>query len=297
MRLWKAYSNPRLTLADYGYLLSRHPLEVWCAGELMREPGLSWQELLDRSTEPTQLVSRWLFKTQNRRAQDQRLRIRIEREAFARMAPYWRQLGFPFEHLVPSYALAIGSGADRPEALAELMGIIVNDGIRRPARILSRLHFAEGTPYETVFAPTDVGDRVMNSAVALALRHALAGVVTAGTARRANGLFIGPDNVPLPVGGKTGSGDNQLLTVSRETRRRSVQTINRTATFVFYIGDRYYGVLMAFVPGREAQKYRFTSALPVAILKLLAPSINARLTAEESEPHSLPQIASLENSE
>jgi len=269
---------------------------MWCAGELLREPNLSWQELLDRSTEPTQLVSRWLFKTQNRRAQDQRLRIRIEREAFARMAPYWRQLGFPFEHLVPSYAPAIGSGAVRPEALAELIGIIVNDGIRRPARILSRLHFAEGTPYETVFAPTDVGDRVMNSAVAQALRHALAGVVTAGTARRANGLFIGPDNVPLSVGGKTGSGDNQLLTVSRESRRRSVQTINRTATFVFYIGDRYYGVLMAFVPGHEAQQYRFTSALPVAILKLLAPSVNARLTADEIEPQGLQHITSVENS-
>jgi hypothetical protein len=33
---------------------------------------------------------------------------------------------------VPSYATAIGSSADRPLALAELMGIIVNDGQRRP---------------------------------------------------------------------------------------------------------------------------------------------------------------------
>jgi hypothetical protein len=56
-----------------------------------------------------------------------------------------------------------------------------------------------------------------------------------------------------------------------------VQTTNRTATFVFYIGDRYYGVLLAYVPGRAAQTYRFTSVLPVSILKLLSPTVNARL--------------------
>jgi hypothetical protein len=84
----------------------------------------------------------------------------------------------------------------------------------------------------------------------------------------------------VTVGGKTGSGDNQLITVSRDKRTRSVQSTNRTATFVFYIGDRYYGVLMAYVPGREADKYRFTSSLPVSVLKLIAPSVNARLQDE-----------------
>ena len=34
-RLVKAYGNPQLTLADYGYLLTRHPLAVWIAGELL----------------------------------------------------------------------------------------------------------------------------------------------------------------------------------------------------------------------------------------------------------------------
>ena len=296
-QLWQAYSNPQLTLADYGYLLSRHPLELWCAGQLTREPGLSWQEIIDRSGASRQLVAQWLFKTRNRKAQDQRLRIRIERDAFSRMAPYWQQLGFPFAHLVPSYALAIGSGADRPEALADLMGIILNDGVRRPVRILNRLHFAEGTPYETVFTPTNVSTRVMAPAVATALGRALLGVVTAGTAQRVNGLFVGPDEAPVVVGGKTGSGDNQLLTVNRETRKRSVQAINRTATFVFYISDQFYGVLMAYVPGREAEAYHFTSALPVTILKLLAPSVNARVRGKEREPDNSQQIIQMTNKE
>jgi cell division protein FtsI/penicillin-binding protein 2 len=280
-RLWKAYSNPQLTLADYGYLLSRHPLDVWCAGELMREPTLSWQNLLSRSALPQEVVSQWLFKTRNRGAQDQRLRIRIERDAFALMVPHWQRLGFPFAQLVPSYALAIGSGADRPDALADLMGIIVNDGWRRPSRIVNRLQFAHDTPYETVFAPDpSTHERAMDAAVAQVLRQALTKVVTAGTAQRVNGIFVGPDHLPVAVGGKTGSGDNQLMTVSRDKRTRSVHSINRTATFVFYIGERYYGVLMAYVPGREADKYRFTSSLPVTVLKMLSPSVNARLQQE-----------------
>jgi hypothetical protein len=37
--------------------------------------------------------------------------------------------------------------------------------------------------------------------------------------------------------------------------------------------------LSASVLGKEAEHYRFTSALPVAILKLLAPALNSRIYA------------------
>jgi hypothetical protein len=121
--------------------------------------------------------------------------------------------------------------------------------------------------------------------VARALRQALVGVVSAGTAQRAKGIFVGPDRVPVVVGGKTGSGDNELITVSRSRHKRSVRATNRTATFVFYIGDRYYGVLLAYVPGREAQAYRFTSALPVSVLRLIAPTVNARLQEPRQQVH------------
>jgi hypothetical protein len=60
---------------------------------------------------------------------------------------------------------------------------------------------------------------------------------------------------------------------------RSSRAVNRTATLVFYVGDRYFGVLTAFVPGAPAGKHRFTSALPVAVLDRLAPAINSRLRA------------------
>jgi len=42
---------------------------------------------------------------------------------------------------------------------------------------------------------------------------------------------------------------------------------------MFIMGDRYYGVLTAFVPGRDAENFKFTSALPVQILKIISPAL------------------------
>jgi membrane peptidoglycan carboxypeptidase len=277
-RFYRAYSNPQLTLADYAWLLARPPLDVWCAGELVRDPTASWKDLVERSVEARRVASAWLFKTRNRHAQDVRLRIRIEKDAFARMTPYWKRLAFPFERLVPSYATAIGNSSDRPAALAELMGIIVNDGVRLPSLRVTQLHFAEGTPYDTEFTPAPgAGERVMDAAVARALRGVLADVVQKGTARRVAGAFTDADGTPVIAGGKTGSGDNRYKTFTKHGGVTSSRPVNRTATFVFYIGDRYFGVLTAFVPGRDAGNYEFTSSLPLSVLKLAAPAINKRL--------------------
>ncbi|HYD49928.1 MAG TPA: hypothetical protein VEB21_16340, partial [Terriglobales bacterium] len=279
-RMWKAYENPKLTISDYGFLLGRHPLEVWTAGELIKGPELTWQDLYNRSDEMREVASAWLYKTRNRRAQERRLRIRIEQDAFARMTPYWQRLGFPFQRLVPSYATALGNSSDRPAALADLMGIIINNGLRRPTTMLHELRFAQSTPYETAFRiDNPEGEMVMEMAVARTLQKALAQVGEHGTARSIWGAFQRPDGSPAIVGGKTGTGDNRFRTFARGGAQRSSKVLNRTATFVFYIEDRYYGVLTAFVPGEDAAKFSYTSSLAVHVLKLLAPTINERLAA------------------
>jgi hypothetical protein len=289
-RLYQSYDPHRLTLEDFAYLLNRHPLEVWCAGEIMKDPQISWADLFQKSAEARQISSNWLFRTRNRRAQDVRLRTRIEQDAFNRMYVYWRRVGFPFDRLVPSLATAIGSSADRPIALAELMGIIVNDGVRLPTLRLRRLHFAADTPYETDFqidAPN--GEQVMEPPVARALREVLASVVENGTAIRVRNAFTDSRGSAIQVGGKTGSGDNRFKTFSRGGGVTSARAISRTGTFVFYIGDRYFGVVTAHVAGEKTDSYSFTSALPVAVLKLLAPEIG-RLYDVPKEPNQL-QIA------
>ena len=39
--------------------------------------------------------------------------------------------------------------------------------------------------------------------------------------------------------------------------------VNRSATFVFNIGERFFGSMTAYVHGPDAAHYDFTSALPV----------------------------------
>ncbi len=188
--------------------------------------------------------------------------------------PYWQRLGFPFDKLVPSLATAIGSSADRPAALAELMGILLNDGIRLPQIQVSKMRFAAGTPYETALEPNlQTGERVMEPAVAQALRDVLANVVKNGTASRLSGVITNRAGEPMVVGGKTGSGDNRFQTYNADGRLLSSRATSRTGTFTFFIGDRYFGVLTAYVQGNNANHYEFTSALPVVALKLLAPSL------------------------
>jgi cell division protein FtsI/penicillin-binding protein 2 len=180
--------------------------------------------------------------------------------------------------MVPSYATAIGNSSDRPVALAELLGIIANDGVRRRATSLKKVHFARSTPYETVFEKTpEKGEQVLPPEVARTVKRVMADVVEQGTARRLKGAFRLSDGKLITVGGKTGSGDNRFETFNRQGGVTSSRATNRTAAFIFYIGDRYFGVITAYVQGREAGNYHFTSALPVTILKLLAPTIIGKL--------------------
>ena len=285
VKLFRAYQNPRLTALDFAYLLSVHPLDLWCAGEYRKNPNLSWNDLLARSRDARLQASSWLLNPRNRKAQDLRLRIKIERDAFSRLTPYWQKLGFPFKTMVPSYASSIGSSGDRPVALAELVGILVNDGMRRPGTSLTKIHFARATPYETILERVSGnGDSVLPLEVARAARKAMADVVAQGTARRLQGAFKYPDGKIITVGGKTGSGDNRFQTFNRQGGVVSSRATNRTATFVFYIDQYYYGVITAYVQGREAEHYKFTSALPVTILKMLAPTIMEHSNIKAAPP-------------
>src|SRR5207247_9261139 len=133
------------------------------------------------------------------------LRIRAEREPFVGRTPYCKRLGFPFEDLVPSLGTDIGSSRDRRAALAELIGISVNDGLRMPTVRLEELRFGSGTPYHTVLEPEPApGLRVMEGAVARAVREVLTGVVEKGTARRLAGAFGNSGGQAGAAGGQTG---------------------------------------------------------------------------------------------
>ena len=55
------------------------------------------------------------------------------------------------------------------------------------------------------------------------------------------------------------------------------KVMSRTAAFVFLIGDKYFGTVIAYVPGQQAENYKFTSALPVQIFRHLTTSMKTVL--------------------
>ncbi|MBZ5611726.1 MAG: transglycosylase domain-containing protein [Acidobacteriia bacterium] len=282
-KLYEKYGPDKFNLNDRGYLAHVHPLELWLLSYREQHPAAGWKELAAGSAQARQDVYSWLFKSSRKKAQDTRIWTLLEQDAFAQIHAAWKRQGYPFDSLVPSYATAIGVSGDTPAALAELTGILVNGGVRQPTIKIDRLHFGQGTPTETILARNvSAGERVLAPEIAKLVRAELLGVVANGTGRRAHGGITLPDGEVIPVGGKTGTGDNRMQSFSVRGQLIGSQVVNRTATFVFTIGDRFYGTILAFVPGPQAASYKFTSALAVEIFKDLTPQLEPLIAPDEA---------------
>ncbi len=271
-RWFNRYHTDVLNWQDRGHLTRIHPLELWIASWLYDHPESTFSQAIVASRDVRQQVYQWLFRTRSRARQDQRLRIVLEEEAFDQIHHTWRRLGYPFDDLVPSLATSIGSSADRPLALAELLGIIQNDGVRLPEVRVDALIAAPETPYETRFErlPHASGERLLSKPVARTLQNALVDVVEKGTARRIRGQLHDSKGNAIVVGGKTGTGDHDHK-VYDGLRLIESRPVHRTATFAFFLDDRFFGTITVFVSGEPAGQFRFTSALPTMLLKTIYP--------------------------
>jgi membrane peptidoglycan carboxypeptidase len=272
--LYEKYGPDEFSLADRGYLAHVHPLDLWLLAYREQHPGATLSEVFARSETERQEVYQWLFRPSLWEAQNERIRTVLEEDAFREIGKAWQRLGYPFDALVPSYATAIGVSGDTPKALAELAGILTNGGVRYPDLAISELDFAQHTPMESrLAARAGEGKRLLAPEIGALVRQQMAGVVENGTGRRAAGAFVLPSGTVIPVAGKTGTGDNRFKVFAPGGKLTGDRVVNRTATFVFIIGDRFYGTVTAFVPGENGADYKFTSALAVQILKDLAPQL------------------------
>lgn len=288
-RLYAEYAPGKFSLSDSGYLAGVHPLELWLIAYLAQHPEASRSQAIADSAAERQAVYRWLFRPKVRQGQDLRIGILMEQDAFHEIWKAWKALGYPFDSLVPSYATAIGVSGDTPEALAELAGIIVNGGVRYPLETIHQMTFARNTPMETTvsFRPS-AGQALLSPEIARLVYDEMLGVVKNGTGRRAWQAFMLPNGGVVPVAGKTGTGDNRFKVFAPGGATVADRAVNRTATFVFIIGDRLFGTVTAFVPGQQAASYKFSSALAVQILKDLAPTLRPLLTdtaPDAPKPH------------
>lgn len=275
----------RYNLNDQGYLARIHPLELWLVKYLQDNPGATIESAIQASYNERQLVYEWLFKTPQAKAQDSRIKTLMENESFVEIHKQWRRMGYPFNSMVPSLASAIGSSGDRPVALADLVGIILNDGARYPLVRLDEVRLATDTPYQSDLhrSARDQGEQVLKPEVAQALRGAMRSVVESGTARRVFHSYERSDGQFYAIGGKTGTGDHRYETYGPGGQVLSSRVVNRTATFAFFIGDRFFGVISAHVPGPEAANYDFTSSLAAELLKLVRPAVLPLIEASASE--------------
>jgi membrane peptidoglycan carboxypeptidase len=263
-------------LADRGYVARVHPLELWVVSYLRRHPGAGIGQVVRASSAERQAVYNWLFLTRHRNAQDHRIATLLEIEAFLDLHRGWERLGYPFASLTPSLATAIGSSGDRPAALAELMGIIVNNGVRQPTVLVDSLDFAVGTPYETRLGRAELPtNQVLAPDIATVVRGVLTQVVDGGTARGLRPALARPGGGAHVMGGKTGTGDHRYFVYAKNGALVESRVVSRAATFVFMLDERYFGTVTAYVPGAEAGRFHFTSGLPVRIVGLLMPTLDA----------------------
>ena len=279
--LYTRYAPGKLTLADRAFVAGVHPLELWLVGYRQDNLIAPLTQVIAASTDARQQAYAWLLRSKDHRVQNIRIQTILEQDAFDKLLVDWTRQGYPFNHLVPSLATAIGSSGERADALANLMGIVVNNGVWQPTTDLEGIYLAPATPFATqmTYRPS-APQRVLSTDVAGALRRALAGVVAQGTGRGLRAVFVAPDGGPLEVGGKTGTGDNRFETFGSGHQLVESRPVDRTATFVFFLGDRFYGTLTAYVAGAQADQYRFSSALAVSLLKALAPELQPLLSAQ-----------------
>ena len=159
---------------------------------------------------------------------------------------------------------------------------------------LTHLHFAANTPFDTQLSmKPPQGEQLLPAEVAQTVRRALARVVESGTASRLAGALKDAAGKPLTIGGKTGTGDHRFQRYGRGGQLLESRVVNRTATFVFYLGDRYFGTLTALVPGEQAGQFVFTSSLATQILKTLLPKLQPHLYPQPPEPSRLKPVARL----
>ncbi|NOT85389.1 MAG: carboxypeptidase [Methylococcaceae bacterium] len=289
--LYEKYGVDAFNLHDRGYISHIHPLELWLVNYLFNNPGATLNDVYAASTDVRQEVYVWLFKTRHKNSMDKRIQTLLEREVFSQIAAAWHRVGYQFTDMTSSYASAIGASGDRPSSLAKLMGILLNDGVSYPVTKFENYHFAKDTPFETQMnIQPPKGEAVLSPEVAAAARQALMGVVSGGTAVRLKDVYKDQTGKPLLIGGKTGTGDHIRRMFNARGGQISAQVISRTATFVFFLGNRHFGVLTAYVNGADAAQYTFTSALPVQVLKSLQPLLQPLLVTNgapeknQSEP-------------
>lgn len=272
-----AMERDKLSLQDRGYVTGIDPLALWLAahqaqgGKAPEWSSKEWDDAVSSSAGARIAVYQWLMKPGKTGAQNNRIFTALEEDAFTRIHAEYKKTGYPFRELVPSLAtFAMGVSGDTPAALAKFMSIHQNGGVMKPVVRFTGVDFATGTPYERRYeAKIPESVRVRSPEVSRAVLSALKNVVDNGTARRLKGKFTLSDGRELDVYAKTGTGDNRIERRASNGGLISSNAVDRTATVMVGIGDKFSMTVLAYVNDGAGQ-YKFTSSLPLQVAATIA---------------------------
>lgn len=219
----------------------------------------------------------WLMRDKNFAAQNLRIGIMLDKEAWKVVEKFWQTMGYPYE-LPATLANVLGVGGDNTQSLTSMNAIVANNGMSVQNTSLSRLSFAphDGNPYRTV---VDIGEnfkpvRVLDAEVAQHVLHTAEGNVYSenGTGKRLREAFKLSDGTTGTTRGKTGTAADASTADTRGgfytgstifTCPATPGSPPHTAKFAFTIGAYIYN---------PAPSDRFTSGLAVRGLEHLASS-------------------------
>ena len=253
----------KFDLNDRGYLTRPiHPLELAIAAARIRNPDITWKEIIDKTYEERIHVYKWLIHSKKKKAQARAIGTMLDHHAWREISRQWQSVGYPFR-LVPSLATVIGVSGDTTESLATLNSIFLNGGKSVTTTRISRIHLGVGTPHETHIEPGQPAQKqVMRESTARLMLEMTRGVVASerGTGRRIKDGFMLSDGRALELRGKTGTND--------ESGTSGI----RVGAFAGTMGDRYSVSISGYITGATASD-KFTSGMAVQALKMLLPEL------------------------
>lgn len=260
---------------DVGYIGKEHPVRFFTEAMSCLNVKLRSADFSNRKSKYSSIIKKlqeesyaWVDKKSNYKKRNLAVRKMVEEKTFLEILDMWKSIGYPYNKIVPSLGTALGSSGDRPKALADLLGVIVSGGLKPHQSIINSINFAEGTPYEFNYEKTfKLGnERLLSKEISESVLTAMGNVVDHGT-----GISLKGKKGIVSARVKTGTGDNKKVFKINGTTKEI--PLNRSATSVFNINEKYYGVLVAYTiyDGKmEETKLTFTSSLPNNIVRVLA---------------------------
>lgn len=269
----------------------------------------AWKDLVASTTAERKASAEWIISPKGKvnpvtgettikpglkKAQDKAIRVELEYAAFReKIHPLLVDMGYPFPADNPSAAWVLGGTGNTQKAQIKFQSNVQHDGLDVQDRAIVSLEYAEGvkTFNRVATSPIRPPKRVTPVEVAQVMQKLLRGVAERGTLKSIEKAFEDPaipgakgakpaeQELRYLVSGKTGTSRNEKYKMGPGGSKTVAESKSLTSTVMFMVtdtktGQKYQGVMLAYVLGSNSAKHHFSSALSLAVVNnVLAPTL------------------------